>query len=278
MTQDRQAWSGRGKLLLGAAIGTGTAGIWWLMRGAASDASAIAYPPVDMPKRLADNVWIVDSGPISAMGMKLPIRMTILRLGDGGLLLHSPTPYSPALGQAVEALGPIKHLVAPTVAHWMFLKDWQKAYPEATNWAVPALRHRPAVRKAGVRIDTDLGDEAPQAWGDSIRQGLVRGGGGFEEACFLHSESRTLVLADLVENLEPSKLPPVTAAVMRATLATNGTTGLHVRAAIRLGGRQAKEAVTALLATDPARVVFAHGAIFAAHGAARLRRAFAWLV
>lgn len=266
------------KFLL-AAGSAGAAG-WalWLTRGAARDEHAIPYAPVDRLKPFGADIWIVDSGPVTAMGMKLPIRMTVIRLADGGLLLHSPTRHTPELGQALEALGPVRHLVAPTVAHWMFLKEWQRAYPDATNWAVPALRTRSAVRKSGVRIDADLGDEAPTAWAADINQGIVRGGGGFEEAWLFHKASRTLLLTDLVENLEPAKLPPMTAAVMRATLATDATTGLHVRAALRLGGEAAWASIRTMLATDPERVLFAHGKPFTTDAARRLRRAFAWLV
>jgi hypothetical protein len=270
--------SALGRLLLGTALAAGTAGLaLWLSRGAAREKGAITYPPIDVPKPLAQDVWIVDSGPINAMGARLPVRMTVLRLKDGGLLLHSPTRFDPELGRALEALGTIRHLIAPTIAHWMFLDGWQRAYPEATTWAVPALRGRAQVRKSGVRIDADLGHGAPDAWRDEIEQGLVRGGAGFEEAWFLHKPSRTLLLADLVENLQPSKLTPMTAAAMRAAWATRATTGLHVRAALGLGGRTAREAIKTMLATEPERVVIAHGDVFTKDAAAQLRRAFAWL-
>jgi hypothetical protein len=236
----------------------------------------VIYSPIDVPKPFAPEVWVVDSGPISAMGLKLPVRMTVIRLKDQSLLLHSPTHYTPELGQALEVLGTVRHLIAPTVAHWKFLKDWQHAYPEATSWAVPALRGRAQVRKSGVCIDADLGDSAPPAWRDEIEQTLVRGGAGFEEAWFFHKASRTLLLADLVENLRPSKLPPATAAAMRATKGTSATTGLHVRAALGLGGQGAKDAIGAMLDKEPKRVIFAHGDMFTQDAAAKLRRAFGW--
>jgi hypothetical protein len=145
-------------LVFGATAAAGAIGLGlWLARGAARTEEAITYPPVDVPKSLADDVWIVDSGPISAMALKLPVRMGVVRLKDGSLLLHSPTRYTPDLGHALEALGTIRHLVAPTLAHWMFLKEWQNAYPDAKTWGVPALRDRAQVRAAGVRIDVDLG-------------------------------------------------------------------------------------------------------------------------
>lgn len=260
---------------LGSAAVAGAA--LMLLRGAARDESRITYEPIDQLKPFADNLWIVDSGPVRAMGMALPVRMAVLSLSDGGLLLHSPTRYTPELGRALDALGTVRHIVAPSVAHWMFVEAWQRAYPDATYWGVPALADREKIRESGVRIDHVLGDTAPDAWSSDIEQGIVTGAG-FEEAWFFHKPSRTLLLTDLVQNLDPAKLTKGTAAAMRAAFATSGTTGLHVRLALRLGGRTAKDAVRVMLATEPERVLFAHGDPFSMDGATRLRRAFSWLV
>ncbi|MCC2979799.1 AMP-binding protein [Sphingomonas sp. IC4-52] len=259
-----------------AAVGLVAAGAY-LARGAASQDEEIGYHPLDVPKPLAENLWIVDSGPISAMGLKLPIRMTVIRLADGGLWLHSPTRYTPALAKALTGLGPVRHLVAPTLAHWTFLAEWQGAFPDATVWAVPALRHRVQVQQSGVRIDNDLVEVGPPAWDAEVEQGLVRGGGGFEEAWFFHRPSRTLVLTDLIENLDPAKLRPATAAVMRATRATSGTTGLHLRSALRMRADAVRADVEKMIALAPETIVFAHGDIFRGRGTAQLAGAFAWL-
>jgi len=40
-------------------------------------ADDITYPPLDVPKPVADGIWIVDSGPLRVFGvLGLPIRMT----------------------------------------------------------------------------------------------------------------------------------------------------------------------------------------------------------
>ena len=48
-----------------------------------SRVSHATYPPLDVLKPVADGLWIVDSGPLRALGIPLPVRMTIIRLGDG---------------------------------------------------------------------------------------------------------------------------------------------------------------------------------------------------
>jgi hypothetical protein len=75
----------------------------------------VSYPPLDVPKPIAKN-----SGPLRVMGLiPLPVRMTIIRLADGGLLLHSPTRFDFDLARELEKIGPIRYLVAPNSAHWM---------------------------------------------------------------------------------------------------------------------------------------------------------------
>ncbi|HXH17073.1 MAG TPA: alpha/beta fold hydrolase [Sphingomonas sp.] len=262
--------------------GIATVGLWALARGKQQSDNAAArdratYPPLDVPKTVADGVWIVDSGPINAMGLKLPLRMTIFRLKDGDLLLHSPTPFSAEVAKAVEALGRVRHLVAPNIAHWTFLADWQRAYPDATTWAAPGLRDRAQVRASNVRIDAELSETAPAEWADTLDQGIVLGGAGFSEVWFFHRQTRTLVLVDLIENLESDKLPPITRLLMQASAATRGTTARYLRLPVRLGGPEAKNAVRAILALAPERVIFAHGRTFDSNDAAELDRAFDWL-
>lgn len=253
-------------------------GLWTLLRSADDADPDPAYPPLDRPKPIADDVWVVDSGPINAMGLRLPVRMTIVRLGNGELILHSPTRYSLELAAAVAELGTIRHLIAPNVAHWTFVADWQRAYPATTMWAAPGLSDRAQVRASGLRIDRELDDTAPAEWADALQQGVITGAAGFSEMWFLHRPSRTLILVDLIENLEPDKLPPVQRWLMQAAAATRGTTARYLRIPVRLGGDAAKAAVRAVIALRPERVIFAHGTIFETDGAARLARAFDWLV
>lgn len=270
-----RAW----KIGAGLAIGAAAAGL--VYRRFSDDhghQTQVAYPPLDTPKPLAEDVWIVDGAPIAPGGLTLPVRMTVVRLANGDLLLHSPIRYTPALARELEAIGPIRHLVAPNIAHWTFVKSWQTVYPEATTWGVPGLRERRQVRSSGVRIDRDLQDAPEAAWADELDQGLVPGAAGFCEAYFFHKPSRTLLLVDLIENLQPEKLPPFTRMAMAAAAATQGTTARYLRVLIRWNGAEAAAKIRRLIDLRPERVIMAHGAIFGEDGAERLCEAFAWLL
>ena len=237
-------------------------------------------PPLDTLKTVVDDIWIVDSGPVTALGMPLPVRMTVLRLTDGGLLLHSPTRFTPGLTMAIERLGPIRHLVAPNLAHWMFVRDWQRALPDAVTWGAPGVRQRGPVQKAGLQIDRELGPDAPQAWADEIAQVAVPGAAGFVEIALFHKASRTLVLTDIVQNMEARKLP-LRARIFFSALGALGPKArppLYLRALLRFAGHPAAEAAARLVALAPERVIFAHGAWFERDGTARLKRSLGWLL
>src|SRR3954470_8901766 len=104
------------------------------------------YPPLDVLKPIAENIWIVDSGPFYVLGIPIPVRMTVVRLSSGELVLHSPTRFSDALRNELEAKGRIAHLIAPNSAHWCYLLSWSSQCPGATIWAAPGLRNRSAVK------------------------------------------------------------------------------------------------------------------------------------
>lgn len=169
----------------------------------------VTYPPLDSMKPIADGLWIVDSGPQSVFGLALPVRMVVVRLRSGGLWMHSPTRFQPALRDVLSRIGPVEHLVAPNIGHWTHLRGWQEEFPQAKIWAAPGLRRRPAVRRAGLRIDAELGDTAPAPWAAEIEQ-LVIAGAFFREVAFFHHATKTLLLTDLIANLEADRLPPAT--------------------------------------------------------------------
>jgi len=237
------------------------------------------YPPLDTPKPVAPDVWIVDSGPQRLLGLSFPIRMTVLRLADGGLWLHSPVRFTPVLAAALQALGPIRHLVSPGTAHWLHLQGWQAAFPDARLWAPQGVVERARRQGVALRAHGVLDGEPPPDWAGQIAQDRLRGAG-FVEIAFLHAASRTLLLCDTVQAMEPARLPWAMGLLVRALGCAGpaGGTPLHVRLILARHRGDNRAAVERLLARDPARVIFPHGAWFEADGAARLRRAFAWLL
>jgi hypothetical protein len=244
------------------------------------NAEQITYPSLDTLKPVTNGVWIVDSGPMTAMGfIHLPIRMTVLRLDDGSLVLHSPTRFTATLKQELEQVGPIAHLVAPNSAHWMFVKQWQDRCPAVRTWGAPGLDRRRQVRRMGVRIDQEM-QEGPLAhWPDEIDRVLIEGAG-FAEVALFFKQAKLVVLTDLVVNLEASKLPLALrpAARLVGVLAPDGKAPLYLRALIKLKRAQSHQAAKRLIAYKPELAIFTHGRWFDSGAEEKLRKSLAWLL
>ncbi|WP_439400850.1 SDR family oxidoreductase [Bradyrhizobium sp. DASA03068] len=210
--------------------------------------------------RVTDDIWILDDKPISAAGLQLPVRMTVIRLSNGDLVLHSPVRYSPALRQELERLGSIRYLLAPNIAHWMFLPEWQRQLPQAAIFAARGLAARGQVRAAGIRIDREIGDTTPEEWAADLQTSSVNAPM-FSEVELFDRRSGTLVLTDLVQNLDPRHLSASNAAAanLLGIAKPDGKAPVYLRLLLRLGGRSAQAAAQRLVKLAPERVIFAHG-------------------
>jgi Domain of unknown function (DUF4336) len=243
------------------------------------------YAPIQALKRVDANLWIVD-GPIERMavpfgpGMPFPTRMTIARLRDGMLWCHSPVAADEALFGAVDALGPVAHLVSPNKLHYAHLAAWKRRYPRAVAWASPGVRERAASQRKVIAFDADLADAPPPAWSADIDQLRFRGSRVLEEIVFFHRASDTLIVADLIENFEPARLTPGMRWLARigGVLDPDGKAPLDLR--MTWFGRKAiaRECFERIMAWHPRRVILAHGRWYPADADAELRRAFRWVV
>ena len=145
-----------------------------------------------MVEPIADEVWGVPGEARMPAGARLPLRMTVIRLPDGGLWLHSPVRLDDEVAAELEALGPVRHLVAPSLVHHLFAGRAKERWPEATLWGPRAL---PA--KTGAALDAELAPGS-EAWGGAITALPIEGAPRLDEFCFVHHPSRTLLVTDLV--------------------------------------------------------------------------------
>lgn len=153
-------------------------------------------------RQLAPNLWLFEGETVPFLGVPFPTRMTVVRLRSGDLWVHSPVRGTAQRFAAVEALGEIRHLVAPNQIHHLFLADWRARYPEATCHGTRALLDK----RSDIAFDAALDDRGPLPWDGEIDTLLFRGSAVMEEAVSFHRASRTLIVADLIENFAPATL------------------------------------------------------------------------
>ncbi len=213
----------------------------------------------------------VARGPLHFLGMRIGSRMTVVRLPDGSLWLHSPIAASLALCAEIDALGPVAYIVAPNIGHHMYAGDWAALYPDAQLFGSPTLPQR---HPELVFTDTL---EAPQAWPwrDTLATFPIVGNL-LEETAFVHRPSGTLICADLVENFREMPHTPT-----RLYLRANGIFGQPgfsrmLRPLFR-DRPAARASVDALLEEPFERIVLAHGELIEGGGNDVLRSSFEWL-
>jgi hypothetical protein len=219
---------------------------------------------------IGEEIWCAER-PLRFFLVEMGTRMTVVRLEDGGLLVHSPVGLDADLREEVDALGPVRAIVAPSRFHHLFVPEWMEAYPAARAWACPGLpEKRPDVRWHGV-----LSDEADPTWAADLGQ-IFFGARALEnEVVFFHERSKTLVSSDLVFNLS-SHDSWFTRTI--AWLAGNHAPGTTLIERVLLRDRAAGRAqVERMLAWNFERLLIAHGPPVMTGARDVLRRAYAWL-
>lgn len=244
-----------------------------------------AYEPLNCLKPFAERAWIVD-GPVIEMTypwapfIRLPFqtRMTVVQLANGEVWLHSPTAFSPQLAEELEAIGPVRYLIAPNKLHFWWLADWQAAFPEARTYASPQVAEY-GQGKREFRVDVTLSDVPPRVWDGEIDQTQVAGSF-MTETIFFHLASKTLILTDLIENFEPAKVPGrFPKMVLRASGAMDpdGSLPFDLRASFKQDTEWMQRVVEEMIAWAPERIIMAHGRPYTENAVGELKRAFRWV-
>jgi len=219
---------------------------------------------------IADGVW-TEARRLRFAGVETGTRMTVVRLSDGGLFVHSPISLRGGTREAVDTLGPVKAVVAPSLFHHLSVGAWIQAYPDAIVCACPGLERK----RRDLAWQRVLGDEPEKEWRGEIDQVFFGARSLENEVVFFHRASRTLICADMIFNLahHPSRFTRIV-----AFLLGNRKPGATLVERVLIRNRPAARAqVDRMLAWKPDRIVLAHGDLVEADGREVLRRAYAWL-
>ena len=219
---------------------------------------------------IAREVWVA-SMPHTFMGLEMGTRMTVVRLPDGSLFVYSPIRLNPELREELDAIGPVRHIVAPSLYHHLFIGNFAAAYPNARTYAAPGLDKK----RKDFEFDEILGDELDPSWRAALSAQRLDGCA-FGEVLFFHEPSRTLISADLVENFQTSNHWP-TRAYLRAA-GIYGTCG--VSRLIKLMFRdkaRSRRAIDRAIEWNPERITLSHGVPVLEQGQEALREAYDWL-
>ena len=225
--------------------------------------------------KIGTNIWTMDGPNVVFAGASMHTRMTVVRLRDGSLWVHSPIEYSPDAKLAIESLGgSVTALVAPNKFHHMFIGQWKEAHPDAQMFAESTVRNKIAFLQSA----EELSDTAPELYGADIEQVVFAGNRLFQEVVFFHNQSKTLILTDMMINLRPEGIRLLPRLFLRfegAIFPNGGITRLY---RLFTGDKvKARKALAVIRAWSPQTLTFCHGEPFTEPAATVLERQFRWL-
>lgn len=218
------------------------------------------------------NLWELER-PLRTPGLRLAHRMTVARLASGDLWVHSPVAFEDAIARNLATLGTPRHFIAPSTFHDLHWPDWFRRYPDATFYCAPGVKEE----HPELPFQRVLSDTEPEPWEAEFLKLRIDGMPRLNEFVFLQAATRSLLVADLLFNLDPSTQPLLGKLFLRLN-------GIHGRVGCsRLFRWYIKDrlafaaSIKALLRWDVDRIVPGHGGIIATGGRDELVRAFTWL-
>ena len=223
---------------------------------------------------LAPNVWEIPTIVRLMPAVHVPTRCVVVRLGNGELWMHSPVALDQNTIEAINALGPVTSLVAPSLYHHLFLAPAAATWPAATRYHAPGLpQKRPDL--ACLESSQELGAHSQWHQGE-ITSFPILGVPSINETAFYHAPTKSLIVTDLVIHIVKHQ-GALSSFVM-------GTLGGAKPGRFSMGrlfdySRKDKKAVRRsllpLLELPLERVIMAHGAPVTLHDTEPLKRALA---
>jgi hypothetical protein len=137
---------------------------------------------------VTDDVALI-SFPWRVLGIDFKRNVTLLRLGDGRLIVHSSALFTDEHVAAIRRFGQPAWLVEATLMHDTFAKDGRNAFPNLPYLAPEGFAE-------ASRTPTKPLSPSPPDWAGEID--VVKIDGVRSNECALyHRQSRTLIVADL---------------------------------------------------------------------------------
>jgi hypothetical protein len=149
--------------------------------------------------RLAENLlWVRGSIP----GMSLKRVMTVARLEDGGLVLHSAIALEESAQKQLEAFGEPRYLIVPNPGHRLDAPAYKKRYPQLSVLTPKGAREKVA---EVVAVDGAY-EDFPES--SAVRFEPLHGVADMEGAMLVRSSDGTsVVLNDVMFNMDRKKDP-----------------------------------------------------------------------
>jgi hypothetical protein len=221
-----------------------------------------------MLQPLDPNLWITYR-PLRFYGLELGTRMTIIRLADNSLFLHSPVALDPETRQTLDRLGKVQYVIAPNRLHHLYIGDYVPAYPDAHFYAAPGL----AEKRPDLVFDHILSSDHAYPWQPEIDHLVFQGLPFLNEVVFYHRPSQTLLLTDLAFQITASS--PWLTRILARLGGVYQQLGLPLDLRFLIRNRSAaRQSVQAILRWDIQQITLCHGDIITSQAKQKLMQAW----
>ncbi|MGH8226666.1 MAG: DUF4336 domain-containing protein [Steroidobacteraceae bacterium] len=220
------------------------------------------------------DLYFVDGPPISFFGFPYPTRMAVARLSTGATWVWSPVALTQELADAVEAVGPVRHIVSPNKLHHLALPEWKRHWPNARLYAPPGLKRK----LKWIDFDGELGDAPDDAWKADLDQTVFGGSIAMDEVVFFHRASRTVIFGDLIQRFPAMSATGWKGLLMRldGLVGARGSTPREWRLSF-LSHRHARGARRRVLEWKPEQLLVAHGECATAGATEIIADSLSWI-
>jgi len=200
------------------------------------------------------------------LGVDLHRNVTVIRLANGDLVIHSTGPFSAEDIATITHLGRPAWLLDTLGRHDTFAKEGRAAFPTATYLAPDGFSET-------VGFPVGALQPKPDAWGDELDVLEVSGAPTLGEHLVFHRASRTLIVADLIFHFPPPQ-PLWPEILLQLAIGREHAPGMSRPFKTAILDRPAFEAsIAAALRWDFDRIVVGHGEVIETGGKAKLRAA-----
>ena len=220
------------------------------------------------------NIWNIEGDEVKMFMIPFQTRMTVIRLSGGKLWLHSPIALNNERLNIVKQLGDVSYIVAPNIFHYLYIRDWLKQFPSAKLWGAKGLSEkRPDLSFSGT-----LKESPEPGWVKEIDQLYFQGSKVLSEVVFLHKQSKTVIMTDLIQNHDRNKEVFFWKIVKNfiGVLSPNGGVPRDLKMTI-CDKKAARKSLSKLLSWEFDRLIIGHGLCMESRAKEYVSSCFKWL-
>lgn len=211
--------------------------------------------------------------PLRLLGILIGARMTVIRLTNGDLFIHSPVTFSEKTRMELKALGAVRYVVSPNSLHHLFMGEYMDHYMMAEFYASPGLDKK----RPDLKFHHHLKDKPEPGWIDDLDQTIFLGHYNIREVVFFHRLSKTLILADLIMYFCEDSAPLTKIIAQLIGVYQRPVPPIDFRLSIS-EKFLARQSIKRILEWDFNKIILSHGQIITENGKEIFKEAFSWLL